>query len=58
MSGRRTTPCVMLVASYIAGFPVMLVLGVIGALLGVGEGVRSQVAPMSKVVEHVDDVAF
>lgn len=45
---------VALVAFYVT-IPAPLILGLIAAVLGVGEGVRSQVAPMSKVVLHVDD---
>lgn len=46
-----------LVAFYVPGLPVVLILGVVAAILGTGETVRRHVAPMSKVVVHADDLA-
>jgi phosphate/sulfate permease len=40
---------VALVAFYVPGLPVALVLGLVGAILGVGEAVRSQVTPNERV---------
>jgi hypothetical protein len=43
-------------AYYLPDLPVALYLGVVAAILGVGEGVRSTVTPNSKVVVSTNDV--
>jgi hypothetical protein len=47
---------VALVAHFVPGLPVVLVLALAAAVLGVGEGVRAVVAPMERVVIHADEV--
>lgn len=44
-----------IVAFYFPALPVALIVALIAAILGVGEGVRHMVAPMEKVVVHEDD---
>lgn len=38
-----------LLVFYVPGIPMALVLALVGAVLGVGEGVRSQVTPVRKL---------
>ena len=40
--------CLALVSQYVPDLPTALILGVVAAILGTGEVVRSKVAPLSK----------
>ncbi len=42
-----------LIVFYVPGLPVALILGLVGAILGIGESVRANVTPTAHV--HVDD---
>jgi hypothetical protein len=43
------TAALALVAHYVPDVPTVLVLGLVAAVLGIGEGVRAAVTPNSKV---------
>jgi hypothetical protein len=43
------TAALALIAFYAPALPVVLILGLVAAILGVGEGVRSQVTPTRKL---------
>jgi predicted branched-subunit amino acid permease len=45
-----------LVAFYLPGLPVALILGLVAAILGVGEGVRAAVTPNRRVVVSQADL--
>lgn len=49
------TAALALVAHYVPDLPSALVLALVAALLGIGETVRANVTPMSKVLVHEDD---
>lgn len=46
----------LLVALYVPALPVVAILAVLGAILGVGETVRARVTPNSRVAVHEDEV--
>lgn len=49
------TAVLALVAFYVPSLPVVLILPVVAAILGVGEGVRARVKPMAKLEAAHDD---
>ena len=54
--GAIVSAAIALAAHYIPDAPWPLVAGLIAAVLGTGELVRSDVAPMSRVAVHVDEL--
>jgi len=51
------TAALALLVFYVPGLPVVLILGLVAAILGVGEGVRSKVTPSRQVFLDRREVA-
>lgn len=47
-----------IVAFYFPSLPVALIVALVAAILGVGEGVRHAVTPNERVEVHADDVIY